>query len=98
MNLQTAINLKNASTLWHFYCSPINVFVLWLSGYVESVGVTVKISSNAHMGTPTPTHPIPWSSRHGPPFPCTTAVETSQPSPLLVTSGDYHWSPGQRYL
>ena len=19
--------------LWHFYCSPINVFVLWLSGY-----------------------------------------------------------------
>ena len=19
--------------LWHFYCSPINVFALWLSGY-----------------------------------------------------------------
>ena len=33
MNPKTAINLKNASTLWNF-CSPTNVFVLWLSGYV----------------------------------------------------------------
>ena len=34
MNLKTAINLESASTLWHFYCSSINVFVMWLSGYV----------------------------------------------------------------
>ena len=33
MDLKMAINLKSASTLWHFYCSPINVFELWLSGY-----------------------------------------------------------------
>ena len=24
---------QNTSTLWNFYCSPINVFALWLSGY-----------------------------------------------------------------
>ena len=29
-DFQTAINLKNVSTLWHFYCSPMTVFVLWL--------------------------------------------------------------------
>ena len=23
--------------LWHFYCSPINIFVLWLSGYEHVV-------------------------------------------------------------
>ena len=24
---------KNVSVLWNFYSSPVNVFVLWLSGY-----------------------------------------------------------------
>ena len=27
---------KNASTLWNFYCSPINVFGLSLSGYASA--------------------------------------------------------------
>ena len=31
--LWTAIDIKNASALWNFYGSPINAFVLWLSGY-----------------------------------------------------------------
>ena len=41
MNISTAISLKNASTLWHFYCSPVNVFVLWLSGYVVDLFLPV---------------------------------------------------------
>ena len=31
----TAISLKNASALWNFYCSPINVFVLSISGHEQ---------------------------------------------------------------
>ena len=37
---------QNKSTLWNFYCSPINVFVLWLSGYeyIAILGFTDKNS------------------------------------------------------
>ena len=37
--LQTSLycGFRDMNTLWHFYCSPINVFVLWLSGYEHVV-------------------------------------------------------------
>ena len=34
VNLQTTIDLRNASALWNFYCSPINVLLLFISEYV----------------------------------------------------------------
>ena len=43
MNLQTTINLKNAGALWNFYSSPVNVFLLLISGYgVKRPNVNVK--------------------------------------------------------
>ena len=39
MNLLTAIGLKNTSALWNAYSSSMNVFVLWLSGYVYDIPV-----------------------------------------------------------
>ena len=29
------------STLWNFYCSPVNIFVLWISGY-ESTEIKLE--------------------------------------------------------
>ena len=42
----TAIGVKNTSTLWNFYCSPINVFVLCLFvyEYITILGFTDKNS------------------------------------------------------
>ena len=34
MNFQATISFQKTSTLWNFYCSPINVFLLWLSEYM----------------------------------------------------------------
>ena len=35
--LNRAINLKSASTLWQFYSSPMDIFILWLSGYDSQI-------------------------------------------------------------
>ena len=43
------ISLENASASWNFYCSPTNVFVLWLSGYVQTpVAVRVVRCHQCH--------------------------------------------------
>ena len=39
MNLQQAINLKNASALWNFYSSPANVFVHLISGNADAIRI-----------------------------------------------------------
>ena len=43
MTFETAINRNDSSALWNSYCSPTNVSVLWLFGYV------VEIQWNLHM-------------------------------------------------
>ena len=38
--------LKNVSTLWNFYCSPVSVFVLWLSGYEGAIFLSHNVLSH----------------------------------------------------
>ena len=42
-DLQRAISLKNPGALWKFHCFPINVFVLWLSGYVFLINIKLTL-------------------------------------------------------